>query len=285
MIAVLAEYGGQRLLGKARELADYQGTQVVALCSDEDKPLAQRYISLGADEVRTMPADNIGEWIEALVDLVKTSKQVNTIILPSNVIGDLILGAVSARVPERIGSVIDGAESLSESGASKTIPISECSLGVSLSFSEDRVSILSLKLNSFPEPFEDTTRYGKVISSGPLSPQIKQDRFYIPSDGLDNSSSVLVILKGKSLGDRLDEVITKVASKYKAYLLEEEDLPGRVIYGNCLAVDVSSFPDDLPQINEDLISINRNTNAPITKLANLAILTSDIEGVLASLVP
>ena len=103
MIVVLAELGGERLLGKARELADYQGVRVLAVCSEEHKSQAQRYISLGADEVETFPANNVGEWIEIFVNLVKSSNNLKMIILPSNIVGNLILGAVSARIPERIG--------------------------------------------------------------------------------------------------------------------------------------------------------------------------------------
>jgi len=280
LIVVLAELGGERLLGKARELADNQGVRVLAVCSEEHRSLAQRYISLGADEVEIFPATNTGEWIETFVNLVKSNKNLKIIILPSNVIGNIILGAVSARIPERIGSVLDGVEILSENGASKLIPVSECAVEA-VTFSQDKVSMISLRLTAFPEPYEDATRYGKVFA-GEVPQAIKQDRFYIPNSLRTNSSDVLVILRGRSGTKSLSDA--GIVSKYIAASLEEGDSAGKVIYGNCLALEVNSHPRDLPQFNGDLVSVNTSEEAPIIKLASLALVTQDVEGLLQSVV-
>jgi electron transfer flavoprotein alpha subunit len=286
MIVVLAELGGERLLGKARELADYQGVRVLAVCSEESKSQAQRYISLGADEVEIFPASNVSEWIEVFVNLVKSSKNLRMIILPSNVVGNLILGAVSARIPERIGSVLDGTEELSENSATKLIPLSECIIEVvpfSSSSSQEKVAILTLRLTAFPEPYEDTARYGKVLS-GMVPTTMVQDRFYIPANLGNDSSDVLVILRSKSGTKSLLDVVNEVASKYRAVVLNEEDSAGKIVYGNCLAIDVNSHPRDLPQFNGDLVSINADKDAPITKLASLALVAQDVEGLLRSII-
>ena len=287
MIAVFTEQGGERLLGKARELADYSGVRVRAICSEEHKPDAERYISLGADEVLTIPAESLGDWVETFVGLVSINRKLRMILVPSNIVGDLILGVVSARVPDRIGSTLDGVEGLSESGATKSIPLSESVLSVPLYSGEgDKVSIFSLKLGSFPEPFEDTSRYGKVSAAelpSPSSPALGKDVFFIPPNVLNNSSSILTILRGKSASEGLNSEIEKVALKYKTAVLNEEDSPGRVVYGNCLAVNVNSYARDLPQFDGDLVSINDSEDAPISKLANLALITSEPEELLKRL--
>ena len=283
MIAVLVEMGGERMLGKARELADAQGDQVLAVCSEQNKVQAQRYISLGADEVMVVDAESVGEWIGVFVDLLKGEKpRVSGLLVPSNVTGDLIIGSISSRIPEKTGSFLDGTESLNESNAAKIIPLSEQTITVPFSSIDGKKSLFSLKLNSLPEPYEDTSRYGKV-TMGTVPSTMKQDRFYIPSNQMNNSTSFLTILKGKSEG--LEELIGKIASKYNAVILNEADSPGRVVYGNCLAINVESQPRELPQFNGDLITVNHEKGAPIMKMASLSLITSDVEGLLKSLLP
>jgi len=283
MIAVLVEMGGERMLGKARELADAQGDQVLAVCSEQNKVQAQRYISLGADEVMVVDAESVGEWIGVFVDLLKGEKpRVSGLLVPSNVTGDLIIGSISSRIPEKTGSFLVGTESLNESNAAKIIPLSEQTITVPFSSIDGKKSLFSLKLNSLPEPYEDTSRYGKV-TMGTVPSTMKQDRFYIPSNQMNNSTSFLTILKGKSEG--LEELIGKIASKYNAVILNEADSPGRVVYGNCLAINVESQPRELPQFNGDLITVNHEKGAPIMKMASLSLITSDVEGLLKSLLP
>ncbi|MHB8566314.1 MAG: hypothetical protein ACYC7D_00355 [Nitrososphaerales archaeon] len=278
MIAVLAELNGERLLGKARELADSQGYRVLAICSDKRKSEADRFIALGADEVESYPLSSVADCISIISNIVRKNNQLRVIFLPSNILGNLILGGVCATAPDHIGSVLDNAESISESGAAKTLPSAAVQLFAG--FIENKVSVFSLKLATVPEPFEDSSRYGKVTSSIVDSSHLISAPLLSEYDlNYLDSSSRLVIIEGKTNFSNKD-LVAKLVSKFEATHLKEDSMQGRAIYGPCFAIEVRKDVRELPEIYGDLVSINSDQRAPISRVANLSVVEPNVESIL-----
>ena len=107
-----------------------------------------------------------GEWIAIISDLIEKEK-VRAVIFPSNVISNVIAGAVYSRERGKVGSFLDESDYMEGSVVAKAFE------GLSLQKSSgEKASIVSLKTTSVPEPFEDTSRYGKVrdaANNAPLS--------------------------------------------------------------------------------------------------------------------
>lgn len=277
MIVVLADLGGERLLGKAREIADARGYRVLAICSDESN--AERSIALGADEVEVYPVSTLEDWIEVISETVKAEQRIKILLLPSTIAGDVILGAVYARNPEMFGLVMDNVESLSDVEAVKSLPSASSILESKLS--EDKISLLSLKLASVPEPFLDSRRFGKT-KIRPKKEKISSEKSerglgLKTSSGPEYlySSTELSILVGRNIAraDNYFTLVSRLADKFDAKIIAEDRSPP-VIYGPCVALEVSSPLRELPRFYGDLISVNSIT-APISKISNLAVIERD----------
>jgi electron transfer flavoprotein alpha subunit len=277
LIVVFAELGGEKLLGKARELGDSSALRVVAVCSAASKK-SEKLISLGADEVVTHTASTVSEWAEVLSSMLREDSKIKYILFPSNLIADMILGSVYAKSKERIGSFLDGAV-LSENGASKDFFGSV----LEAKNATDKVSIFSLQTGSVSEPFEDTSRYGKTVESPVRVTPSKNLRTpklsdYSVQDHLDSSSSITLLV---GAGFSNSSALGELASKLRSRLIK---LSGAVeeIYGPCLAIEVSSALRELPDFRGDLVSIN-SREAPISSVANLSVVTQDVEKVISEL--
>lgn len=287
IIGVLADLGGERLLGKAREIADSQGYGVLAICPENKKSDANRLIGLGADEVQICQASDTADWIGVLSDLIKArSAELRILLLPSNILANFILGGLCIAAAPRVGQVLDCAESVSEFGASKSLKSVPAVLSVRAS--EDKVSIYSVSLAPVPEPFEDSARYGKI---GTFSSSLKEARHArsIPisdfgSPYLDSSTRLtLIVGRNCRSSPKRDENLKKIASRYEAIVVKEEEMSGRVVYGACLAIEVSSPVRDLPELQGTVISINSDRKSPISQVADVAVISQDIDGILERL--
>jgi hypothetical protein len=290
MIIVLAEFGGEKLLGKAREVADTLGLRVVAVCSSEyaTNEISQKMISLGADEVmKYADLTNVFEWSEALSSLLKDLQQIKFLFATSGLISDSILGRVYALSRDRIASFGTGIDSFSENEAKKNLS----SLGISLCFkstSDDKLRIFSFKSSSIPEPFEDTSRYGKTTESKVKSrAPTKNSPKTVGLESKDyfDSSSNLTLLVGKTFARRKDNLkaAERVASKYKGNILIH-DSKVEEIYGPCLAIDVEATQQkELPRFHGELIAINSSEDQSISRLAHTSAITEDISKVLEQL--
>jgi hypothetical protein len=111
---------------------------------------------------------------------------------------------------------------------------------------------------------------------------------------LVGSSERLVIVVGEgflvnsdpSVRQRRESLIAAVTDKFGALVLRQRNgfsLTSRVIYGPCLAVEVTSAIEELPEFNGDLISVNSSTGAPIAGIASLAVVTGEAEALLQSI--
>ncbi len=273
MIIVFAELGGERLLGRAREIADSLGLRLVALCSKDDTK-SQELIELGADEVISFDAKSVNEWSRVLSYLIRNQKQTRIVLLPSTPLGNAILGSTYALTSEQIGSFLDDADKISEQRASKTMHPSG---RVLQSTASDKVSLWSLKVNSVPEPFGDSSRYGKVTTQEtPRETEIKSPLVKDPD--LDSLSSSLAILVGGAYIDNLDtedrRKLEELAEKYSARLLK---MSGKieVVYGPCLAIEVNTAGRELPEFHSEVLSLN-SSEAPISRIAKLSAITPNV---------
>ncbi len=159
MIIVFCELDGEALLGKAREIADSAGDRVLALVS-EDSVDPQRLIYLGADEVLKSTVNEPSDWIEIISDLITNEKKVKVVLFPSNVTSNVIMGAVYSHARSKVGCYLDQAGLVEGTAVAKSFDTTNFTLQKNLK--ENTVSLVSLKTNSIPKPFEDTSRYGKT---------------------------------------------------------------------------------------------------------------------------
>ena len=290
MIVVLAEFGGEKLLGKAREVADTLGLRVLAVCSSEHatNELCQKIISLGADEVmKYSNLTNVFEWSEALSSLLKDLQQIKFLFATSGLISDAILGRVYALSKDRIASFGTGIDSFSENEAKNNLR----SWGVSLLFkttSDNKQCIFSFNPSSIPEPFEDTSRYGKTTEAkvNPRAPTKNSPKTVgLESKDYFDSSSDLTLLVGKTFPRREDNLkaAQRFASKYKANILIHSSKVEE-IYGPCIAIEVEARQQkELPRFHGELIAINSSEDQAISRLANTSAITEDVSKVLEQL--
>lgn len=285
IIIVLAEVGGRRLLGKAREIADSLGFRVVAVCSRNNADKAQELISLGADEVISFNAESVNDWSKVLAYLIRNEKQTKFVLLPSNPIANAILGSTYALASERIGSFADGVEKFNDQGASKVLHPSEIILQTAAS--SEKVSMWSVKLNFVPEPFEDSSRYGKTRTLElPKDAQIPNSPSIENSRSFRDLTSILTILVGRNfyegLGAPQKQKLHELAKKYSGTLLEISGSV-QVVYGPCLAIEIGSSERELPEFQSDLLSINTSKDAPISTIAKLSAASPDVGKVVEEL--
>ncbi len=287
---MLAEFGGERVTGKARELADLLGYRVLVICSSEsNQDFPERLIALGADEViRLDGAKSVAEWSEALALLLKERVEIKYLLATSGIVADAILGAVYAISNDKISCFATGIDSLNEMESVKNFR----SLGISLHFKMGtKANVFSLKATSIPIPFEDTSRYGKISNLKPKLLAEPQGRVSPTTSGLSreqylDTSQILTVLAGKELAaDELEfKEARRIASKYQGKFVEQQSHVEE-IFGPCLALRVSAWREkDLPSFHGELIALISSDDQVICKMADSAgIITKDFPKVLSKL--
>lgn len=285
MILVFAEAGGERLLGKARELADSMGTIVLALCSSEKEEKPRELISFGADEVIRFNAISVLDWSRACTHLVRNRKDLRLFLFPSNSFGNAIMGSTYASAFEQIGTVTDQVESFDLDGARRIFQTSGTMLKTATV--GDKPSLWSIKLSSVSEPFGDSSRIGKIES---IDLPTESGNLYSPEIGesiITDHSSGLTLLVGKAYlaksGDSEKKKLSTLARKYSGTFL---DTSGGIetIYGPCIAVDVRSKLENLPKFYSEVFALNIEKEAPISEIANLSAVTPELDNVIDDLI-
>jgi hypothetical protein len=277
LIVVFCELDGEALLGKAREIADSSGDRVVALVA-KDSVDPQKLIYLGADEVLNVGVNEMSDWIEMISDMIRDESKLKLVIFPSNIISNVIMGAVYSRAGSKIGYYLDESDFVEGTTAAKSFNGTDFALQKS---SEEDTNLLSLKVASFSRPYEDTSRYGRTKE---LQLKHTTDSFPILLDVPDeplSSSMEPTILVGPLSDKNLNELAKKLADKYHAKIRTFSGAI-EVVYGPCIAVEIDGKLRDLPEFKGDLISLNRR-NSPISSIADLAIINSEIDKILRSL--
>ncbi len=248
---------------------------MVALVSG-DSIDPQRLIYLGADEVLRSNINEAGDWIEMISDLVRSANKLRLVIFPSNIISNVIMGAVYSRTRDKIAYYLDEGDHADETAVAKSFD----STGFALqrNSKEGTLGLVSLKVASIPPPLEDNSRYGKI---GDL--QVKESNIPILLDAPEvplNSSSELTILVGSN-EDRIKELARKLADKYQSRILNYSG-EIQVVYGPCIAIDLRDRVKDLPEFKGDLISLNAK-NSPISAISDVVVISSEIGKILENL--
>ncbi|HKW04234.1 MAG TPA: hypothetical protein VJN71_02940 [Nitrososphaerales archaeon] len=285
MILVFAEAGGERLLGKARELADSMGTIVLALCSGEKEEKPRKLISFGADEVIRFNAITVLDWSRACTHLVRNRRDLRLFLFPSNSFGNAVMGSTYANAFEQIGTVTDQIESFDLEGERRVFQTSRTRLKTPPV--GDKPPLWSIKLSSISEPFEDSSRIGKIES---IDLPTESGNLHSPEIGesvIADLSSGLTLLVGKAYleksGDSEKDKLTNLAKKYSGTFLETSG-GIETIYGPCLAIDVRSALKNLPKFYSDVFALNIEKEAPISEIAKLSAVTPDLDKVIDDLI-
>lgn len=277
LIVVFCELGGRNLLSKAREIADLSGDRVSALISKGNID-PQQLIHFGADQVEVHNVHETTDWIDIIANLLEENK-VKIALFPSNILSNIIMGAVYARSRNRIASCLDEATLLEGTYSGKLLK----ALGVALrkNFESEKCLLVSLRASSLLEPFEDTSRYGNIRSTQMISPT---GIFHISLQNLTrivSPSSELTVLSGSGIDDSTNELCVQLAEKYGGKYIK---FSGKVetIYGPCVAVEAENRITDLPIFNDELVSIS-SRKLPICSMADTAIINRDVNEILKGL--
>ncbi|MDA4111095.1 MAG: hypothetical protein OK439_01045 [Thaumarchaeota archaeon] len=273
-IIVFSEFGGENLLGKARELGDASGEKVAALTSKGSSDKDQKLIFLGADEVLICDVKSVGEWISVISDYVKSDGSSRMIIFPLSFSSSAIMGAIYARDKGRFSPFLDGADTVELDSAARKIGTFNFALERKLI--SDKVALISLRTASVSKPFEDTSRYGEVRK---LELIPSKNSFQIL---LDNSNSEeFTVLVGRGVTGTTAELAELVASKYRGRARQYSSRI-EVVYGPCLAIEMGSKLRDLPEFNGELISISSRA-LPINSIADASAVIPELDAVLQGL--
>ena len=176
-----------------REIADSSGDRVLALVA-EDSIDPQQLIYFGADEVLHSSVNEVGDWIEIISDLVRTENKLRLVMFPSNIISNVIMGAVYSRARDKVGYYLDDADLVEGTTVAKSFDAT--GFAIQRNAEKNITGLVSLKVSSIPQPFEDTSRYGKKRA---ISTQKSVGFFPILLDAPEeplSSSSELTILTG-----------------------------------------------------------------------------------------
>jgi hypothetical protein len=271
---VFCELGGEGLLGKAREIADSVGDRVLALIA-EDSIDPQRLIYLGADEVLKVAISNEGDWIETVCDIVRNEHETRLVIFPSNIIANVIMGAAYCRVKDKVGSFLDDAVFLDVGNATKSFQVG---LGLQRTWREGLVGLVSVKIASIPEPYEDSSRYGKIREVQlAKAAEIFPILFDVPEVPLSSSSELTVLVDPES-SDPIKYVARELAEKYRSKIRNYSGAV-RAIYGPCIAIEINDKLAGLPEFKGDLVSMNTKFS-PINAISDVSIVNPEISKVI-----
>jgi hypothetical protein len=281
MIVVFAELGGEKLLGKAREIADSVGDRVVALCaSDAD---AQKLIYLGADEVQRAEVEEPGEWVSVISELFQNEPRIRSLIFPFNVVTSVIAGAVYARERKSIESFMDGADYFDGQMIARGMDTSDHAIqkrGASEEQQQQKkTAVITINVASVTPIFEDSSRYGKI---GEEALSKKKSELSFSLEGAPekpvNSLNELTVILGD---DRFRESAEKISERYDVrFVMYSSEI--EVVYGPCIAIEVSEKFRNLPEFKGDLISLNTKQSA-INTISDLAVISPEIDEIIESL--
>lgn len=270
MIAVFCDLGGYNILGKAREIADESGDRVIALGSSDDPEFQQKLIYLGADEVVQCQADGFDKWAPIISEFIRSHPDLHMVIFPSSISSNVMMGVIYWEMSERISTILEDADSISSSEIARKLDSSVISVKW---LSNEKTTLVSLKRSSISEPFEDSSRFGKIRKFD-ADPGVKNKAVPLLPQEINSPSERLVILVSKGIDPSVSSLANRLAEKYGGVLKEQS---GRVevIYGPCIAIEVSSKIRELPDFRGDLISIS-SKKMPVNSIAKISAITSDL---------
>lgn len=279
MIAVFCESGGHILLGKAREIADESGDRVLAIALDDSREWTKspdQLIALGADVVVLCRLAKDG-WTETISDIIRSEPSLKLVIFPADLGSSVLMGSLVGALPEGISGFLEDVDSLTSDEAAKKIDDGFMIAAKLVAESSAKTSLVSVKINSVAEPFEDASRFGKTRVMGETASDVISDKPALPR----SASSTLVVLVGRGAVGETSKLAASLAEKYAG---SASEISGKieVIYGPCIAIEVSSGLRELPDFKGELISIS-SKKFPIGSMAELSAVTPEVDKLLERL--
>ena len=247
----------------------------MAIVSGKGPRSASTFIYLGADEVIQFDFPTKGDWAFLISEYVKTESGLRMMIFPADILTDSLMGMVFALIPDKIAGYLDDAESLNSSEISKSLA---SFLLIQNITSNGKTYLVSLKLSSVTEPFEDSLRAGRIrarsLEDGKGIPP--------PPPEIHSWSVVPLILVGEGVAEEPSRLAGQLGEKYHG-IMRFFSGKTEIVYGPCIAIEVSAKLRDLPEFKGDLISIS-SKKVPIDSIAELSVVTSELDQILKILV-
>jgi len=275
MITVFCDLGGHVLLGKAREIADEIGDRVSALTSSEDPDQNQKLVYLGADEVLVSSITELGDWVPTISMYITSESSLRAIIFPSESRSNTLMGMIYATIPDKISAYLEEVTALSGDEVGKKF---DSSVMIQKRFSSEKTALVSLDKTSISEPFEDTSRFGKIKS---LEAVHDGNRYELSFSGLKSPSETLVVLIASGLSESKMQLADRLAEKYKGVVRIMSGIV-QTIYGPCVTIDVRSKLRELPEFKKELISIS-SRKLPVDSISELYAVSPDVDQILKTM--
>lgn len=248
---------------------------MIALGLSNGPTNADSLIRFGADEVVQFDYPKVGGWPLLISNFINSESGLRMVIFPSDIMTNALMGMILASIPEKISSYLEDADSLNSDESAKRL---DGFLLIQKGTPEGKTRLASLKLSSVPEPFEDSSRSGKVRAVA-----ADGEKGVPPPPPIMHSwSTVPVILVGQGVTEETTKLASQLAQKYSGVL---RFLSGKmeVVYGPCIAIEVSAKLRDLPEFKADLISIS-SKKLPINSIAEISAVTPELDKLLKILV-
>lgn len=307
-IWVVAETAGGALLpasletmGQARELADQIGVYVFGLLLGEGlEDLGQQLIAHGADKVLITVDAALSQYqpeiyVKALSDLVNQYHP-EILLLPATPLGNDLAPRLAQLLETGLISHCTRLElDMSERLLLGTFPVLDGEMYHTVTCAEARPQIATLQPGYFRKPYEDAYRSGDVqsveVDLGDLTPTLTwsdlEATVELPRVPL--SRAKVVVAAGRGMGDAqgfalveqlagaLGGVVAGSRGAYDEGWIEERQIAG--VGGEFIAPDLyvaCGLSGDIyhyfgVQEAKFIVAINPDENAPIMKVANMAI--------------
>lgn len=232
----------------------------------------ERLIHLGADEVIRADVETPSDWIPIISDLIEIEKRVRLLIFPSNIISNVISGALYYRQMKRVGAFLDQADFVEGTSGSKRFAVN---LAIQKGFAEEKVNIVSINTLTAAPPFEDSSRFGKTREyqkKNGATTNFLMER--VPQNPVNSSQEITVIAGDECVYESARKLAEKFHSRFLKYSGSIE-----IVYGPCIAVEVYGKLRLLPEFKGDLISLNRKAT-PINAISDVEVVNSDLDNIL-----
>lgn len=288
-ILVLAEKNSEELseslkvLGKARELADSLGTKVEVAITLSSKADAEMLVRYGADVVHWSEHDfgfDLAELSKAVASLVSKTKP-EAVIMAAIESGNSVAAFLGANLGIMPVFECLGLE-LEESNIIVNKPVYQGRFLVQVTSAKPQIFTLFTK--QLPMPFEDESRYGKIV-------EWKVDakhRIMIISESPIGVKKRIAVVGGREVRTTQNFVLLEKFARliggelYATPSAADIGIAGSTLSigplkeiksGICIAVGIGYSRNDLMHINsETVVAIERRDDAPSIKISRIAMI-------------
>ncbi len=289
-ILVLAEKNNGELseslkvIGKAREIADSLGTRVEAAIATSSKADAEMLVRYGADVVCWSEHDfgfDISELSKAIATLASNTKP-EAVIAPATESGNSVAAFLGANLGISPVFECSGLE-LEESNIMVSKPVYQGRFLAQVTSTKPQIFTLFTK--QLPMPFEDESRYGKIVEwkvdakhrikvISESSIEVKQKHIAVVGGREFRTAKNFSVLK--EFAQLVGGELYATPSAADVGLAQGALLIGPLKEINseiCIAVGIGYNRTDLMHINsETIVAVERKDDAPSMKISSIAMI-------------